>query len=336
MQKIVSWTLLGLGAFLIVAALVSRFWALPTAERTPLDTDTTTILTGEGSGVVVQVGDGEPQPIAVENRTQADADKSDDDVIVFATSTCVVVDEDLGDEYCLGEDDERTVTISADVFATDRQSAEAVELGDYVEGGDWEQKEGLVNKWPFGVEKKDYAVWDSVLGSAVTATYEGTESIDGLSTYKFEYTVEDEETEIAPGLDGTYSQHKVYWIDPKTGAIINQTQSEERLTDEGAVALSLEVGYSDETIDNNVETAKDNGSLLTLLGGWIPLGGGVLGILALAAGALLLVRSSGSGRSGGARGGPDGSPAPGGSGGARAGRHGGGTPPGRSSVNLGK
>lgn len=300
MRKIGSWALLGLGAFLIVTALVARFWGLPAAERTPLDTDSVTMLSGEGSGAVVQVGDGDAQPIAIQNRTQADADESDDDVVVFATSTCVVVDEDIEDQYCLGEDDERTVTISADVFATDRSSAEAVDNGDYV-GSDWEQKEGLVNKWPFNVEQKDYEVWDGVLGRTVTATYEGTERVEGLSTYRFEYTIDGEETEIADGVDGTYSQHKVYWIDPRTGAIINQTQTEERLTEDGAVALSLDVGYTDDTIAKNVETAEDNAGLLTLIGGWIPLGGAILGVLALAGGALLLLRSGGRNSGGGSR-----------------------------------
>lgn len=289
MRRVGSTVLLGLGAFLIVAALVSRFWGLPAAERTPLDTDTTTMLSGEASGVVVQVGDGEPQPIAIQNVTEADSGESDGDVIVFATSTCVVVDEDIADQYCLGEDDERTVTISADVFATDRRTAEAVENGDYV-GSEWGQKEGLVNKWPFNAEKRDYEVWDGVLGRTVTATYEGSENIDGLTTYRYQYAIDGEETEIAAGVDGTYSQEKVYWIDPRTGAIIDQTQDEERLTADGATALDLQAEYTDETVQSNVDSAKDNARLLTLIGGWIPLGGGILGVLLLAAGAFLLVR----------------------------------------------
>ncbi|MDT9594560.1 DUF3068 domain-containing protein [Nocardioides zeae] len=290
MKKFGSWALLGVGAFLVVTALVARLWGLPAAERTPLDTDTETLLSGEASGVVVQVGDGEPQPVVAKNVTRADSEASDDDVVVFAATTCLTVDEDLeGTDYCVGGDDLRTVTISADVFATDRRDGEAVENGDYV-GGDYGQKEGLVNKWPFGAEKKDYEIWDDVLDRAVTATYEGVERIDGLETYKYVYSVDGEETEIADGTDGTYSQTKEYWVDPGTGSIINQTQEEERLTEDGATALSLSLAYTDETVQNNVDTAKDNNRLLTIIGGWIPLGGGILGVLALGGAALLMTR----------------------------------------------
>ncbi|MFW6774679.1 DUF3068 domain-containing protein [Nocardioides sp. CPCC 205120] len=297
MRKFGSWALLGLGAFLVIAALVARLWGLPAAERTPLDTDSRTTLSGEASGAVVQVGDGEPQPVKALNVTKADSERSDDDVIVFAAYTCLVVDEDLEpDEYCLTGEDRRIVTIGEpDVFATDRSDAVAVDRGDYVPE-DYEQKQGLVNKWPFRVEQKDYDVWDDVLGEAVTAEYVGTESVEGLRTYKFEYSVQDQETEIADGVQGTYSQTKVYWIDPTTGAIIKQTQDETRTTATGDVALDIELAYTDETVKNNVASAEDNAGTLKLLGTWIPLVGGILGLILLLAGAFLLVTAGGGGR----------------------------------------
>ncbi|WZH53929.1 MAG: DUF3068 domain-containing protein [Nocardioides alkalitolerans] len=294
MRRVATWALLFVGSFLVVAALVARLWGLPNAEKTPLDTDSDTRLSGEASGLVVAGGSDTPQPVKVQNITKADSERSDDDVIVFVAYTCVAVDEDLApDEYCLEGDDERIVTISEpDVFATDRHTAEAVENGDYVPAGS-DQKVGLVNKWPFGVEQKDYEVWDGVLGDTVTATYEGRESIDGLSTYKFAYTVTDQPAEIASGVQGTYSTSKVYWIDPTTGAIIKQTQDEQRATEDGTVALDLDVAYTDETVQANVDAAKSNGRTLALLGTWVPLVGGILGVVALLAGVLLLVGGGG-------------------------------------------
>ncbi|HEY1134658.1 MAG TPA: DUF3068 domain-containing protein [Nocardioides sp.] len=298
MRKIGVWALLGVGAFLLVAALVARLWGYPAAQRTPLDTNSTTLLSGEASGVVVQVGDGEPQPVVGVNRTLADADRSTDDAIVFGAYTCVAVDQDLAgpEDYCLPGEDERIVTITTpsegvtgapDAFATDRRTAEALENDGLVPDG-YEQKVGLINKWPFQVEEKAYDVWDDVLGETVEAEFVGTEDVEGFETYKFEYTVTDVPTEIAAGTDGTYSQHKVYWIDPTTGAIIKQTQEETRVTESGDVALDMAIGYTDETVQDNVETAESNGRMLALIGTWIPIVGGILGVAAILTSVLLM------------------------------------------------
>lgn len=303
MRKIGVWALLGVGTFLLVAALVARLWGFPAAQRTPLDTNSTTLLSGQAKGAVVQVGDGEAQPVVAVNRTLADADRSTDDAIVFGAYTCVAVDQDLEgpDDYCLPGDDKRIVTISAppegvegapDVFATDRRTGEALENGDLVPAG-YEQKVGLVNKWPFQAEKKSYEVWDDVLGEAVEAEYVGTEDVEGHQTYKYEYTVTDAETDIAADTPGTYSQHKVYWVDPATGAIMKQTQDEQRLTESGDVALDMQIGYTDETVKDNVDTAVSNNRTLSLIGTWIPLVGGILGVVAILVGVLLLVGGGG-------------------------------------------
>lgn len=296
MRKFGMWALLFVGSFLLVAALVARVWGYPAAQKTPLDTDSDTRLSGEASGAVVQVGDGEPQPVKAQNITKADSEASDGDVVVFAAGTCLVVDEDLdADQYCLEDDDLRIVSISAEAFATDRTSAVAVENGDYVSDEN-DQKEGLVNKWPFDVQQEDYEVWDDVLGDVVTAEYVGTEDIDGLETYKFEYSVDGVSTEIASGTQGTYTQNKVYWIDPGTGSIIKQTQDELRELPNGEAALDLELAYTDETVQNNVDAAKDNNATLKLISTWIPLFGGIIGVLALLGGAFLAVTGNRGGR----------------------------------------
>ena len=42
------------------------------------------------------------------------------------------------------------------------------------------EHEGLVNKFPFDVEKKDYPYWDGLLGRPVEMVYDDTETILGL------------------------------------------------------------------------------------------------------------------------------------------------------------
>ena len=52
------------------------------------------------------------------------------------------------------------------------------------EDGDIEQvevtREGQVYKFPFDTEKKDYEQWDSELGEATTAKYDGEEELEGI------------------------------------------------------------------------------------------------------------------------------------------------------------
>jgi hypothetical protein len=219
--------------------------------------------------------------------TKADADLSDDKVVVFVNTVCLVIDEDDVPQ-CVDSDDDRLVSASSDVFATDRSSAEAINDPKYLPPSA-EEKSGLVNKWPFDAQKKDYTYWDGMLGEAVDATYDGTETVDGLETYRYHVLIEDAPAEVVTDIDGVYSQDKYLWIDPTTGAIIKQTQHEVRTLEDGSPLLDMELAFTDDQVSANATDAKDNGSMLGLLTTTLPLVGFIGGILALLAGAFLFL-----------------------------------------------
>ncbi|WP_296606764.1 porin PorA family protein, partial [Nocardioides sp.] len=158
--------LIGLGAFLIAAAVVAQVWAPAQIERTPLDTDNTTRLAGNAQ--VATGPDLELQPTAVLawSGNQVDSKASTDHVAVWFTSLCVVRDEG-GIDGCVRAKDPQRRLISAetDVFATDRHTALTVPNDGYVPPKT-PQQQGLQNKWPFGAEKTTYPVWDGVIGAA--------------------------------------------------------------------------------------------------------------------------------------------------------------------------
>ena len=287
MRKIIGWVLLALGTFLVVIGLMAAVWAPGQVKRTPLDTDSTTRLAGTADKLNPGTGEVESLQVKAASVTKADSDHSDDDVIVFVSSTCLVIDEgDVPD--CVDADDPqgRLVTASTDVFATDRRDAEAVN-GSYVPPSS-EEKEGLVNKWPFDAEKKTYPYWDGMLGEAVDAEYDGSEEIDGLETYRYHVLVEEESAEVVEGVDGVYSQDKFIWIDPVTGAIINQTQHEVRELTDGSTLLDMQLDFTDDQVAANAADAKDNGGTLGLLTTTVPLVGIIGGVLALIAGGFLV------------------------------------------------
>ena len=287
MRKIIAGVLLGLGSFLLVAALVVVVWGADAVKKTPLDTDSVTNLSGVADKLNPGTGDVEDLKVKAASVTKADAELSDDKVVVFVNTVCLVVDEDNVPQ-CVDSDDDRLVSASSDVFATDRSTAEAVNDPKYLPPSA-EEKTGLVNKWPFDAQKKDYKYWDGMLGEAVDATYDGTESIDGLQTYRYHVLIEDEPAEVVTDIDGVYSQDKYLWIDPTTGAIIKQTQHEVRELEDGSTLLDMNLAFTDDQVASNASDAKDNGSMLGLLTKTVPLVGFIGGILALLAGAFLFL-----------------------------------------------
>jgi hypothetical protein len=286
-RKIIGWVLLGLGAFLLVTGLMATLWAPGQVERTPLDTDSTTYLSGDADKLNPATGETEAIEVKATSVTKADSKRSDDEVIVFVNTTCLVIDEGDVPDCVDAEDPEgRLVSATSDVFATDRSNAVAVN-GKYLPAGA-EEKEGLVNKWPFNAEKKDYAYWDGLLGAPVTAAYDSTESLDGLETYKYHVLLEETPAEVVEGIQGIYSQDKYIWIEPRTGAIVNQSYHEVRELEDGTTVLDMNIGFTEEQVAAGIKTAGDNKSRLNLITGTVPLVGFIGGLLALLAGAFLV------------------------------------------------
>lgn len=287
MRKIIGWVLLGLGAFLLVTGLLATFWAPGQVERTPLDTDATTRLSGNADKLNPASGETEAIEVKATSITKADSKRSDDNVIVFVNTTCLVIDEgDVPD--CVDADDPqaRLVSATSDVFSTDRYDAEAVN-GKYLPAGA-EEKEGLVNKFPFHTAKKDYDYWDGLVGAPVTAAYDSTANLDGLETYKFHILLEDTPAEVVEGVQGTYSQDKYIWVEPVTGGIVNQTQHEVRSLEDGSTVLDLNLAFTEDQVASSIADGKDNKAQIELVTGTLPLVGFIGGLLALLAGAFLV------------------------------------------------
>lgn len=286
MRKIVSWVLIGLGGFLLAAAVVASVWAPSQAKRAPLDTDSTTRLSG--TAAVVPTGDTNV-PVRAVSVTKADAKKSDGDVVVYVNFTCLVKDvpdtPDCGEQGTGENADPNVISVGEPtLFATDRNTGLATNEGNYLPEGTPET-EGLVNKFAFDTEKKTYPFWDSVLKRTVDAEYQGTKTIDGLETYEFNYTVTDEEAEIAKGVDGTYSMDKTMWIEPRTGQIIDQEQHDVRAAGDTTL-LDVELAFTDDQVQANVDDAKDNIASLDLITRTVPLIGYIGGPLLIIAGIL--------------------------------------------------
>jgi hypothetical protein len=163
-----------------------------------------------------------------------------------------------------------------------------VDNGDYLPA-DAPQLEGLQNKWPFNAQKKSYPVWDDIVGAAVDAEYLGEEEIDGLTVYKYEYDTTADGVLLVGDISGTYAATYTFYIEPRTGSIINQVVHQERVADNGTPLLELDLAFTDDQVKTNVDDANEALSTLRLLEDIVPVVGLAVGIPVILIGLALLV-----------------------------------------------
>lgn len=281
--------MLGVGTFLLVAGLLATVWAPGVVKKTPLDVNQVTHLDGTVRKLDPATSEfpSEPVPVKVESITKTDSNASDGDNASWVQTTCVVMDIDNAPN-CVEGDDPRLVDASTDVFATDRVSGLAVNDTDHLPA-DAQAHDGLMNKWPFDSEKKTYPMWDGTAGHAVNAVYDRTETLAGIECYVYEVTISDEPIEIAEGIDGTYDNKIEVWVEPKTGAIQQQTQDQQRYLDDGTQVLDLKIGFTDEQIQQFADDARTNIRMLDTITLWVPVVGFTGGALCVLAGLALLL-----------------------------------------------
>ncbi|WP_082503112.1 DUF3068 domain-containing protein [Nocardioides sp. Leaf307] len=290
-MKILGRVLVGLGAFLVVAAVVALTWAPGAVKRTPVDVDSVTVLSGEAARLDTATNElGAAEPIYALSITKSDSEASSDDTAVFFNRSCAVYGTEATEE-CPAFDDESVLSGADDFFATDRTTAESVESDELPAQA--AAHEGVVNKWPFDAEKTTYTYFDSVTGEGVDAVYDRTEDVMGLETYVYRVEIQDAPIVVSAllELNGTYDDVKEIYVDPRTGAIIHQTDDQQRYLDDGTQALDLQLAFTEDQQATNVAEAEENIASLDLITRTVPIVGFVGGGLLLVAGAVLLLRA---------------------------------------------
>ena len=305
-MRVLARVLLGLGAFLLVAGILAVTWIPGMVKKTPLDVDMTTVYEGQAAKLDPVTGAFTMKPAYALRYTLADSNKSDDDTVVMVENACAVFDTG-GAHVCVNGNDPDLITATTDIFATDRVTALAVK--DKNLPADAVPHEGLVNKFPFDVEKKTYPFWDGDAGRALPIEYQGTKTLFGLETYEFQYTVKDVPINIADddpatpeddSIPGTYDNVVTVNVDPKTGSIVKSGQHQQQFLEDGTPAADVTLVQTDASVKKAVDDAKSAGTQLTILLTVLPIVGFVGGILCLLGGLILIMRE-GSGGEGGQR-----------------------------------
>ncbi len=293
MRRSMGIVLFGLGGLLLAVAVLALAWAPGVVKKTPLDVDTTTVYEGQAAKLDSATGTFETKPAYAIRRTKADSGKSDDNTVLMVETACAVFDTG-GAKECVNGNDPDLITASIDIFAEDRVSAQAVESKNLPP--DAVPHVGLINKFPFDVQKKTYCLWDGDVGNCVDIEYKRETTLFGLKTYEFSYTVKDVPIQIAEGIAGTYDNVVTVNVDPKTGSIVKSGQDQQQFLEDGTPAADVQLTQTDASVKDAVDEAKTAGTMLTVLLTGVPIIGFVGGALCLVGGFLLLRRRPENGR----------------------------------------
>ncbi|MGZ8742997.1 MAG: DUF3068 domain-containing protein [Nocardioides sp.] len=296
---------MGIGAFFLVTAVLCRVWGYPALAVAPIDQDSVTNLSATGATVFdTATLTEQTTDLSISAKTVGDIEASEeagDDVRVWVSSSSTK------------DSDGNVRSRSIDRAAFDAFTAEAVNCCDeFTETEEGEPQEvaheGLVFKFPFQTEKKTYDFWDGTLGETVPIEYVGEEEVDGLSTYKFEQTIEPtvtdtlevpasvlgEEGEENLEAERTYSNHRTVWVEPVTGAVVNRNDQQlTTLRYDGTDRVTLteaDVSYTQESIEETADTVRTKALLLRVLNPIIPIGGLILGLILIGVGVFFIRR----------------------------------------------
>ena len=289
--------LVGLGAFLVVTAVVAQVWAPDNVERTPIDVNNTTYLAGQADHLNPQTGKLQSDPVYALQINQSDSNKSDGEVAVFVQTTCVVIDTGQP-RVCVSAQNPNLLSDEVDVFASDRHTALMINNEKYVPD-ETVKHYGLNNKWPFDAQKKAYPYWDSTLGKAVPAVYTRTTEVKGTQAYVYRVDIKNARVDVLTGVKGVYDDVKEVFVDPRTGAILNTTENQQRYLKDGTKILDLRLEFTDDTQQDKVDESNTRWDQINLVLNVLPVVGYAVGIPVMLIGlALLFVRRRDSGSGG--------------------------------------
>jgi hypothetical protein len=306
MRRNVGVTLTGLGAFLLVLALMSHFFLPGQVIKFPLDEYSVTTLTGTNmtyfsESSVSEVNGATVRAVAT---TQGNVSAGTGSTAVWVTNTGVF-------DTTHGGNPGVPISYSTETLAFDRRTGVLENCCGAEIGTARPHFSGQGYVWPIGVQKKTYQVFDTTLLKPEPAVYSGTQTIDGLQTYIFVEHISHQQfgTVSVPGSLVNMSQSEVtlpeimtatttYYVDPGTGSPVKEIENEsETLANpsSGATLLTLLGGTlttTPQSIQSDVNTASSSDTEISIVQTIGPLVAGLVAIVLLVFGLLLLVNSN--------------------------------------------
>jgi hypothetical protein len=285
--RVIGRVIVGVGVFLLVLAPFMRWYAYPRLAVAPLDQTLRIVSNGPGANVFdTKTLTNIKTNLTATRLVQGDVDagrKQGDNTDVWVSTVSTVDDQGIV----------RSRTIERAAF-NNNTSASVNCCGEYIsitKGVNRPVKhEGVVFKLPFNTQEQTYQFWDLTLRKALPMLYQDTESLDGVTVYKFVQTIKPTPSgkpQKLPAnlldLPGTgnvesqayYSNIRTIWVEPETGVIIKgQEQQYNTIRAKGRdrlITTKVTIGYSPESVAMLAKTYGDKGSRLHLVRTVLPL-----------------------------------------------------------------
>src|SRR5215207_2408389 len=296
MRRIVGLALVLLGAFALGFALLSRTLLSDQLLVTPLDQYSELISAGPGTYLDTKTLSEASSDLVAKRIVKGDVGGSPDNEDVNVWDVSVVLETGDG----------TFVRAYVDRVAADRRTGESVNCCNENVDGTPVTHAGLSYKFPIGVDKQEYLLWDPNSRKSYPAKFIAEDDVKGLAVYKFIQQIPGQELrrqqvpgtlvgESAPSVDAQvwYQNTRTLWVEPVTGIIVkgneqNRTTLRNAAGEDKISVISFDLTFNDATQESQVDTAETNVTKVRLLSQWLPLGGLVLGLLLLAAGLLIL------------------------------------------------
>jgi hypothetical protein len=339
MLRIAACGIMGLGAALLIAALLLWTYTTSRITKIPLDLDTTLISDGNGTALdpASMAGDhyvvNQNVPLVSQQQISVESPANADVVTLQVGSTVRRSDK---------QKDTGLLLAIVDTVTLNRKTAMAV--SDETHPGGSVQKprtvndespptnialphEGLSYRFPFHTEKKTYPYFDPIAQKAYDANYQGQDDVNGLSTYRFTQNVgydadgklvdpvkypslyaNDDDGKVTAsaamwGVPGDnpdekitmtryYAAQRTFWVDPVSGTIVKEQEhanhyfARDPLKPEVTIA-DYKVTSNEETIESQVNAARDERDRLALWSRVLPITFTAAGLIALIGGAVL-------------------------------------------------
>ncbi|WP_241384933.1 DUF3068 domain-containing protein [Rhodococcus sp. CH91] len=340
--RILAMILVGLGAFLLVIAILVPTYTLGKLQKTPLDLEVTTVA--EGTGDILnsrQLLSGNAQvdrdvPIVAQRFVTVE-DPSDSEIMTLQAGQTVRRLDMQGDTGLVSAivdrvtiDRETSMPVSTDENA-DRVST--IQVNADQPPVEVENRAGLQYKFPFDVQQTSYPYYDINARENFPLDFVGEEEVNGMKVYHFRQDIgpidmskADPEVPtyklslpastwgVGEGdepvtMTRWYNNVRDLWVDPVTGVVVKGQEAQDqyyaREADKPEVTvLDVTLPFDEETIEYQIGQAKDGQDTISLFGRTLPIILGILGAILLIAGFVLGLRGGGNRRAATATDGP--------------------------------
>ncbi|GAA4579248.1 hypothetical protein GCM10023194_04420 [Planotetraspora phitsanulokensis] len=231
LRRAAALTLAGAGAFLLTLVPLLRGFVHDRVIRMPLEHSSTSHLyTASATYFDTAAMRSRTGPVVLTRALNGDAAAGDDDRAVWLESSSL----DTGDGDRI-DYHERKV-------AFDRRTGAIVNCcGEYVDDDPAARQSGLAFRWPFDARKQDYAYFDPQMKRTLPMVFDGVESVDGVTTYRYRQHVPATKVEdVAIRIPGTtlglrgdrsftvtrWAQtERTVWVEPVSGVPVKSEEN---------------------------------------------------------------------------------------------------------------